>query len=95
MRLIGVKLPEYGHYWEGNPAAFLSINLVENEQFEGFYGSSGHDGVEQHHGLQQDVILLLQDFSESLADPWAKGGMVPENKQIHLILQWFIGGYRG
>jgi hypothetical protein len=60
VRLIGVKLPEYGHYWEGNPAAFLSINLVETEQFEGFYRGSGHDGVEQHHGLQQDVILLLQ-----------------------------------
>ena len=60
MRLIGVKLPEYGHDWEGNPAAFLSINLVETEQFEGFYGSSRHVGVEQHLGLQQDVVLLLQ-----------------------------------
>ena len=46
MRLIGVKLPEYGHYWEGNPAAFLSINLVETEQFEEVYGSIGHGGVE-------------------------------------------------
>ena len=60
MRLIGVKLPEYGHYWEGNPAAFLSNNLVENQQFEGLYGSSGHVGVEQHLGLQQDSVLLLQ-----------------------------------
>ena len=46
VRLIGVKLPEYGHDWEGNPAAFLSINLVENKPFEGFYGSSRHVGVE-------------------------------------------------
>ena len=60
MRLIEVKLPEYGQYWEGNPAAFLSNNLVENHLFEGLYGSSRHDGVEQYLGLQQDVVLLLQ-----------------------------------
>ena len=62
MRLIEVKLPEYGHYWEGNPTALLSNNLVENHLFEGLHGSSRHAGVGGDADGGQGGWKMIDDF---------------------------------
>ena len=68
VRLIGSKRAKYGRNGKATQQLASASIWRETKQFEGFYGSSRHDGVEEHLGLQQDVVLLLQNVYQTWLD---------------------------